>query len=118
MSICKTMDCCERPRDRAWLIEVSALALFLLLVGILVAVPGRQWAEFALGLSAILLGKNAARFWSGLAVRHAGLAVGGGALAAGVAGLVWPESPLLGIFLIATGVVAFALAVREFTTRR
>ena len=118
MNMCKAMDCCVQPRDRAWLIEVGSLALFLLLMGILIAVPGRQWAEFALGLGAILLGKNIARLWSGRGMRRAGLAVGGGAISAGVSGLAWPESPLLGIFLIATGVVAFALVVKEFTTRR
>ena len=105
-------------RERAWLIDVSALALLLFLAGVLLAVPGRQWAEFGLGLGAILLGKNLVRFLNGLRMRRIGLAAGGGALAAGLAGLASPESPLLGIFLIATGVFALALALWGFTTRR
>jgi hypothetical protein len=112
------MDCCAQPRDRAWLIDASAFALFLLLAGTLTVVPGTQWAEFALGAGVILLGKNLARYWSGLNMRRAGLALGGGALAAGLSGLAWPGASLFGVFLAATGAVALALAIREFTTRR
>jgi hypothetical protein len=118
MNICKTAECCTRPHDRAGLIDVSALSLVLLLVGILLAVPGNQWPEFALGLGAIFLGKNVMRIWSGLKMRRAGLAAGGGALAAGLAGLASPELPLLAIFLIGAGVIAFAMALSEFTARR
>lgn len=118
MNDCKTMDCCERPRDREWLIDAGALALLLLLAGSLMVVPGTQWAEFALGVGAILLGKNAVRYWSGFSMRRTGLAAGSGALAAGLSGLVWPGASLFGVFLAATGAVALALAIREFTTRR
>jgi hypothetical protein len=118
MNTCNSLQCGSQPGDRGYLIDVSALALTVLLVGILVVVPGEQWVEFALGIGAILLGKNMARFWSGLRMRRAGLAAGGGALAAGLSGLTSPESPLFGIFLIAIGAIAFALALWEFTTRR
>lgn len=118
MRICGLREVDGAQRDRAWLIDVIALGLFVLLTGVLLIVPGRQWAEWSAGVGAILLGKNLVHHVSGLRVRRAGVAVGSGAIAAGLGGLAWPDSPLLGIFLVATAVVALALALLEYTTRR
>lgn len=91
-------------RRRARMIEVVALSSFLILVGVLELIPGRQWAYLALGAGVILLAKNLARHGSGMSVRPLGLVLGGGALATGIAGSVVPGLPLLPIFLLAAGV--------------
>jgi hypothetical protein len=114
--------CCYReigaaPRDRAWLIEAVAFALFLVLAGILIAVPDRQWAPFALGLGTILLGKNLVRHMSGMRVRHIGVIIGSGALVAGLAGLAFPDLPLFAIFMVATGMAVLGRALLEFARR-
>lgn len=104
------------PRKRAWLIEAIAFGLFLVLAGTLLAIPGRHWAQFTLGLGGILLGKNFARHLNGLRMRRAGVAGGGGALVAGLAGLAAPSLPLFAIFLVVTGGVVLGLAVLDITT--
>ncbi|MBI2752045.1 MAG: hypothetical protein HYX46_00780 [Betaproteobacteria bacterium] len=103
--------------DRAARIEAIAFALFLILAGVLLAIPGANWAQFALGLGVILLGKNLMRHLGGIKVRRIGLIVGGGALAAGLAGLILPALPILAVFLAVTGLSILGLALFKITMR-
>jgi hypothetical protein len=96
------------------MIEVAAFSSFLILVGALEAMPGRQWAYLALGSGVILLAKNLARHASGMRVRPLGLILGGGALAAGLADLALPGLPLLPVLLVATGVTGLGAVVLGF----
>src|SRR3990172_7970101 len=105
-------------RDRAWLIDAIAFALFLVLAGVLMAIPGKTWAVFALGLGVILLGRNLVRHLNGLRARRVSLVAGGGALVAGLAGLASPDLPLLAIFLAVTGIALLGLALFKSTTHR
>lgn len=107
----------EVVEQRAWLVEVTALALFLVLTGILAAIPGKQWALLALGLGLILLGKNFVRHMVHLRARRVGLVAGGGAVVAGLASLVYPHLPVLAIFLVAAGTVLLGLVLLGVTSR-
>jgi len=117
-NICCYLEAGAAGRDRAWLIEAVAFALFLVLAGILIAITGRNWAALALGLGVILLGKNLVRHLNGLRVRRISLVAGGGALVAGLAGLASPDLPLLAIFLAVTGIALLGSALLESTRHR
>lgn len=111
-----TCGCMEECREadpaqghRAWMIEIVAFSLILILLGVLIAIPGNQEALFVLGLGVILLGKNLARHVRGMRVRPLGLILGGGALAAGLAGRVSPELPMFAIFLVAAGLAGLGV---------
>jgi hypothetical protein len=99
-------------RQRARAVEIVSLSLFLVLIGVLEAIPGSQWALFGIGAGAILLGRAQAQHAYGLTVRPLGLILGAGALVAGVAGAVSPGLPLLPAFLVAGGVAGLGVAAR------
>jgi hypothetical protein len=91
------------------MLEIVGLSLILILLGALVAIPGNQGALFVLGLGVILLGKNLARRVHGMRPRPLGLILGGGALAAGLAGWASPELPIFAIFLVAAGMTGLGV---------
>jgi len=105
------------PGTRGRQLDEIGFALLMILVGVLIAIPGEQWAELALGVGVILLGKNLVRRAIGLRMRHAGLAIGGGALVAGLAGLASPPLPLTAIFLLGAGMVVLGSAIWELARR-
>ena len=68
-SLLEAFACCRdagtreshRRRSLGLRIEALALASFLLLAGILLALPGRQWGWLFVGIGLILIGKNLVR---------------------------------------------------------
>ena len=98
----------ESERSR---IDATAIALVVILIGALMLVPGRQWSWLALGVGVILLWTDLFRCFRKMKLRPLALLAGVVALLTGVAGLVWPSLPLLGVFVILAGICVLFVAI-------
>lgn len=90
----------ERLDDVVW-------ALLFLMSGAVLVVPGlpHPWAAWFIGVGAILVGLNLARYASGLRVHILTSGCGAIAIAAGVGGYVGVEIPIVALVLLLIGAV-------------
>lgn len=82
-------------------------ALFLIMIGGLLFIPNVPGGVWLIGTGVIMLGLNAARYFSGIRMHFFSIAVGALALAFGVAellGLDWPVFPMI-LILIGAGII-------------
>ncbi len=85
-------------------------ALLFLMSGAILAIPGipHPWAAWFIGVGAILLGLNVARYTTGLRVHVLTSGCGVIAVAAGLGAYVGIELPVLAMVLVLIGLVILA----------
>ena len=98
-----------RTRTSERLDEVGWALLFLMSGAILV-IPGlpHPWAAWFIGVGAILVGLNLARYATGLRIHVLTSGCGAIAMAAGVGAYVGIEIPIVALVLVLIGVVILA----------
>ena len=99
----------ERKRLSGRLDDV-AWALLFLMSGVILAIPGvpHPWAAWFIGVGAVLIAINLARYASGLRVSVLIVGCGAIAVATGVGAYVGIELPILALVLLLIGVVILA----------
>ncbi len=85
-------------------------ALLFLMSGAILAIPGipNPWAAWFIGVGAVLLGLNLARYAAGLRVHVLTTGCGTIAVAAGIGAYVGIDIPILALVLILIGAVILA----------
>ncbi len=99
----------ERRRLAERLDEVGWALLFLM-SGAILAIPGipNPWAAWFIGVGAVLLGLNLARYAAGLRVHVLTTGCGTITVAAGIGAYVGIDIPILALVLILIGAVILA----------
>jgi hypothetical protein len=107
----------ERSRGEALdhQLERTGWALFLIMIGGLMLVPGVPGGAWLIGTGLIMLGLNAARYLSGVRVSTFTTLLGIAALALGMAEVVGTALPVFPLLLILIGA---SILWRAFLERR